>query len=173
MTLSLIGMSLFEDKGKPKNSVMKMITVNYQQNERYLKNGRTRIRNAFKEEMHASNEFASFQSTPKTEIPSIPANNTVQITLKVNCKENIVTIENQNFDGTKNTAPTQKSLNEEISIKRNYVLAEHVDDDPPIPQKTVKSNSRRGKYSLKSATPNPNIRYYTKDEVSHALATDY
>uniref|UniRef100_A0AC34G0M9 Uncharacterized protein n=1 Tax=Panagrolaimus sp. ES5 TaxID=591445 RepID=A0AC34G0M9_9BILA len=227
MTSSLIGMSLFEDKGKPRNPFMKMITVN-QQSENNIKNGRTRTRNAVDED-ETLHHFSSFQSTTNFQIPSsqtLTPDKTLQITLKVNCKENRVTIENRNSDiqnvhhsspiispqpfvATKNrvtienqnsdvqnvhhssispqpfvatrenhfhpSIPTTTAKSSQVSsqqvtnVEKTHVLAQPVDDDPP-PQKT---HTKRGRYLLKSGTPNPNVRYYTKDEVDHVLAEDY
>uniref|UniRef100_A0A914PAE5 Uncharacterized protein n=1 Tax=Panagrolaimus davidi TaxID=227884 RepID=A0A914PAE5_9BILA len=171
MTQSLIGMSKFEDKGKPQISFMKkIISVNQKK----------------------------FSSTTKTASPppssgwqSIPTK-TVQVTLNVNCEQNIVTI-NGKTDSEKTIYPTPiipqsstaknlpspsnpKPSTETLNIEKSYVLAQNAPNVPLTPSNPEIKNIAHAKLvwnSWNSGTPNPDVRYYTKDEIPRVLATDY
>uniref|UniRef100_A0AC35F5X1 Uncharacterized protein n=1 Tax=Panagrolaimus sp. PS1159 TaxID=55785 RepID=A0AC35F5X1_9BILA len=194
MTQSLIGMSKFEDKGKPQISFMKkIISVNQKSGESNYKNGLSRQR---KVEEKTYSEFSSTTKTASPPFPSgwqsIPAK-TVQVTLNVNCEQNIVTINGKTASENVVIYPTpyipqsstpknlpspsnQKLSTETLNIEKGYVLAQNAPNVPLTPSNPEIKNIAHAKLvwnSWNSGTPNPDVRYYTKDEIPRVLATDY
>uniref|UniRef100_A0A914QSY8 Uncharacterized protein n=1 Tax=Panagrolaimus davidi TaxID=227884 RepID=A0A914QSY8_9BILA len=188
MTQSLIGMSKFEDKGKPQISFMKkIISINQKSGENNYKNGLSRQRNV------EEKTYSEFSSTTKTAFAPPVSAKTVQVTLNVNCEQNIVTINGKtdsenvviyptpiipqsstaiNLPSPSNPKPSTETLN----IEKSYVLAQNAPSVPLTPSNPEIKNIAHAKLvwnSWNSGTPNPDVRYYTKDEIPRVLATDY